>query len=288
MKFGKAFILFLLLAIVVWWGVCRPCSVPMGGMEPALYKDDKVLLLNKWCDRELRTGDMVLYDAFIADSSDKRIGYKEQVIARIAACPGDMISLNSDNMLLDSTGTVIPYSRDFYVYSSKYDDRVMQIIDRRNWGVSELVGYEGTDFVRPFTASEAYFLSKAIPEDLDLRQLRCDTSYTILNVMIPQKGKFVEVTENNMNLLLDALVRYEKCSAEIRDNRLYVNGKRAKRIIFTKDYYWMKSENVMDVYDSRMLGFVPYDEIKGRLAVVFFSRDNDGKIRWNRLFDKVK
>lgn len=286
-KFGKAFILFLLLAMVIWIGICRPCSVPMDGMEPALYGGDKVLMLNRWCDRSLRSGDMVVYNAYIDDGEENR-WHEEQAIARIAELPGDTVFLNNERLLLDSAGQVVPFSRDLYIYNSRYDDRVLEIIRRRDWGVSELAGYEGDGFVRSFTADEAYFLSKAIPEDLDIRLLRDDSLYEAMPVVVPKKGIPVKVNRNNIYLLKDALVRYENCVAEIKDASLYVNGKKAGSIVFGRDYYWLKSENVMDMFDSRSQGYVPSDNISGRLTVIFFSRQKDGDIRWNRMFDIVE
>lgn len=288
MKFGKAFILFLALAVIVWWVICRPCSVPMGGMEPALYRGDKVLLLNRWCDRSLREGDMVLYKAIIPDSSVTVKGYEEQCIARIAALPGDTILLNESNMMLDEDGCAVPYERELYAYNSKYEDKVSEIIRKRDWGTNELATYEGSLFVRSFTEGEAYFLSKAIPEDLDIRRYEKDSVYVPGAVTVPSKGVPVKVNRHNIRLLKDALERYENCPAEIRDSSLYVNGKRAGSIIFDRDYYWVKSENVIDMYDSRTIGYVPADNISGRLTVIFFSRQTDGAVRWERLFSRVK
>lgn len=286
-KFGKAFIFLFLFAIVIWIGICRPCSVPMDGMEPALYGGDKVLMLNRWCDRSLQSGDMVVYDAYIEDDAGRK-WHKEQAIARIAGLPGDTLSLNADRLMLDSCGMVIPFARDLYIYNSRYDDRVLEIIRKRDWGVSELVSYDGNGFVRPFTADESYFLSKAIPEDLEIRLFREDSLYAAGKVVVPRKGQPVKVDRNNIYLLRDALVRYENCTAEVRDSALYVNGKKAGRIVFGRDYYWLKSENVIDMFDSRSQGFVPYDNISGRLTLIFYSRQKDGEIRWNRMFELVQ
>lgn len=288
MKFGKAFIIFLVLAIIVWGGICRPYSIPMGGMEPALYEGDNVLVLNRWCDRELRIGDFVLYNAFIIDSLGNNNSYEEQNVARIAALPGDTVCLNKSYMMLDESGKEVPFSRELYVYNSKYDDKIIRIINSRNWGHNELAGYEGYEFVRSLTAFEADFIKKAIPKDLNIHKLRKDSLYKLSRVILPQKGRPVDVTDFNKYLLLKALQHYEKCEAEIVDGKLYVNGKKAKRIVFSKDYCWLKSENVVDMYDSRNLGFVPMDDITGRITVVFFSKESKGKIRWSRFFEKVK
>lgn len=288
MRFGKAFILLLIVAIVVWWGVCRPYTVPMGGMEPALNKGDKVLVLNRWCDRSSKVGDMVLYDAIIVDSSETSIRYMEQSIARIAALPGDTIRIAAGNLMTDANGRIIPYARELYSYESKLEDRVSEIIDKYQWGFNDLYGYEGDRFIRSFTEYEAYFLSKSVAGGLDLKPLREDSPVEFAEIVVPKRGMEIEVTEGNMVLLRDALERYENCDAEIVDGKLLVNGRKAGKLIFGRDYYWVKSENVVDMYDSRRVGFVPENSVSGRLTLMFFSTNPDGTISWNRLFRTVE
>lgn len=288
MKFGKAFILLLIVAIVVWWGVCRPYTVPMGGMEPALNRGDKVLVLNRWCDRSLEVGDMVLYDALIVDSGETNVRYMEQSIARVAALPGDTIRVAAGNMIAGADGRIIPYARELYSYASRLEDRVSEIIDKYQWGFNDLYGYEGDRFIRSFTKDEAYFLSRSIAGGLDLKPLREDVPVEYAEVVVPKRGLEIEVTEGNMVLLRDALIRYENCAAEIIDGKLLVNGRKAGKLIFGRDYYWVKSENVIDLYDSRKVGFVPENSISGRLTLLFFSSKPDGTFCWNRLFRTVE
>lgn len=288
MKFSKAFIISLTVAVFVWWAICRPYTVPMGGMEPTLYKGDKVLILNSWCDRAPEKGDMVLFDALIQDSAtDNR--YEEQVLARIAAMPGDTIYLTEDNLMTNRNGYVIPYNRELYAYNNRYDDKIVSIVYKYNWGNNELYSYEGRNtFLRSFTRKEAQFLKKAMTNELNIHPYRPDTAMPHRKVVIPRKGQIVKVTPDNMQLLCDALNRYEDCNAHIDGHKLTVNGKHASSIKFGRDFYWLKSENVIDKYDSRLQGFVPDDHIRGRVTVIFASSKMNGSIQWNRIFRNVK
>jgi signal peptidase I len=51
----------------------------------------------------------------------------------------------------------------------------------------------------------------------------------------------------------------------------------------------MMGDNRDNSMDSRYWGFLPEDHIVGKAAFVFFSyKKNESKIRWNRMFKKVK
>ncbi|MBQ0114486.1 MAG: S26 family signal peptidase [Bacteroidales bacterium] len=106
---------------------------------------------------------------------------------------------------------------------------------------------------------------------------------------IPKKG----VT---MHLTLDNLPKYERCiknyegnSLEVKDGKIYINGKETDRYTFKMDYYWMMGGNRDNSLDSRYWGFVPEDHVVGTPMIVLISFDKDkrlldGGIRWNRIF----
>ena len=55
------------------------------------------------------------------------------------------------------------------------------------------------------------------------------------------------------------------------------------------DYYWMMGDNRHNSADSRFWGFVPEDHIVGKASFIWYSSDKEqGKVRWDRIFDKIK
>ena len=78
----------------------------------------------------------------------------------------------------------------------------------------------------------------------------------------------------------------------VKPDTLYIDGKPTQHCFFTKDYYWMASNNSVNLSDSRLFGFVPQDHIIGKASLIWFSKEKGTGIfdgyRWNRFFQSVK
>ena len=112
-------------------------------------------------------------------------------------------------------------------------------------------------------------------------------------IWIPQKGKTIELTLNNLPIYERCISTYENNLLEVNNGRIYINGKEAKTYTFQMDYFWMMGDNRDNSLDSRYWGFVPEDHIVGKPLFIWLSleKDNDwfdGHIRWNRFFKWVK
>ena len=88
---------------------------------------------------------------------------------------------------------------------------------------------------------------------------------------------------------------YEHNQLDIRNGKIYINGREAHSYTFKMDYYWMMGDNRHNSADSRYWGFVPEDHIVGKPIFIWWSSDPDRRgfsgIRWNRLFrwvDNIK
>lgn len=110
---------------------------------------------------------------------------------------------------------------------------------------------------------------------------------------IPKKGVTVPLTLKNLPLYERIITAYEHNTLEIRDNAIYINGKKADTYTFQQNYYFMMGDNRHNSQDSRFWGFVPEDHIVGKAVLIWLSLDPDfglfdGKIRWNRIFKVVR
>ena len=165
-------------------------------------------------------------------------------------------------------------------------------------------------YVMPLTqaAKETLLAHKEMVTNIQLYPQTDDTQLFPLNgnkhwtcdnygpIWIPAKGQSIDLTLENLCLYERAIKNYEKNDLEVRDGKIFINGKEATSYTFKMDYYWMMGDNRHNSADSRYWGYVPEDHIVGKPIVVWLSLDKDrslfnGGIRWNRLFlwvDNVK
>ena len=111
-------------------------------------------------------------------------------------------------------------------------------------------------------------------------------------VWIPKKGETIDLTLENLPIYERCIHAYEGNDLQVKNGKIYINGKETNQYTFEMDYYWMMCDNRHNSADSRFWGFVPEDHIVGKPIFIWLSLDPDrgwldGKIRWNRLFSCV-
>ncbi len=112
-------------------------------------------------------------------------------------------------------------------------------------------------------------------------------------IWVPARGATVELNLDNIELYGHIIEVYEHNSLEVRNGVIYINGQVADSYTFSMDYYWMMGDNRNSSSDSRYWGFVPEDHIVGKASFVWLSLDPtrgwfDGKVRWSKMFKKVR
>jgi len=114
-------------------------------------------------------------------------------------------------------------------------------------------------------------------------------------IWIPKKGETLKLTLDNLPVYERPIRAYEGNELEVKDGKIFINGKEAKEYTFKMDYYWMQGDNRHNSADSRYWGFVPEDHIVGKPIFIWWSSDPDRRgmsgIRWQRLFrfvDNIK
>ncbi len=84
-------------------------------------------------------------------------------------------------------------------------------------------------------------------------------------IIIPQKGRTIRITNDNIRLYAITIMIHEPVKASIVDGGLCVSGKMVKQYTFTQDYYWLLNDQPSNIADSRAFGFVPHAALIGRV-----------------------
>ena len=100
--------------------------------------------------------------------------------------------------------------------------------------------------------------------------------------IIPKKGGQINLNYENYLLYEKTISKFEKENIKHVDGKFYVNGKLALTYTFKKNYYFMMGDNRKASSDSRVWGFLPEENIIGKVQCVLFS-NYQGKFQWNRL-----
>ena len=166
------------------------------------------------------------------------------------------------------------------VYFSDYGVNVMPLTERAYNALKN----------RPDLVEEM----KLAPADSEVYPLNASYGWTRDNygpIWIPAKGKSIDLNIDNIAIYERPIRTYEGNKLEIKGNKIFINGKEAKKYTFKMDYYWMMGDNRHNSADSRYWGFVPEDHIVGKPIVIWLSINPEKGfltgIRWNRLFKWV-
>jgi signal peptidase I len=79
------------------------------------------------------------------------------------------------------------------------------------------------------------------------------------------------------------LLEGEGISVEYRNRIVFLDGLPATHYTFHRDYFFAVGDNSANSYDSRFFGFIPYDNLVGRATIIYWSREPDDGIRWDRI-----
>ena len=259
------------------------CLIPSTGMENSLFQGERILVnkwsyglrvplmslfsYHRWCERSVRQQDVVVFNnpALLVDS---------------------LFSVSSPEAQLN------PDKKRLYTYPAAKEQLITSLMQTLSITNDGLMGSNDSTHVRSFSRYEYYLLEQAISDQNWIQPLTEKSEKELKPLIVPGKGKALRVYPWNITLLRNTLVMHEGKQAEIKNDTLYIDGKPTQHCFFTKDYYWMASNNSVNLSDSRLFGFVPQDHIIGKASLIWFSKEKGTGIfdgyRWNRFFQSVK
>ncbi len=283
------------------------CLIPSTGMENSLFQGERILVnkwsyglrvplmslfsYHRWCEQPVRKQDVVVFNNPAA-IDQPTIDRREIYISRCIGTPGDTLLVDSLFSVSSPEAQFNPDKKRLYSYPAAKEKLITSLMQTLSITNDGLMGSNDSTHVRSFSRYEYYLLEQAISDQNWIQPLTEKSEKELKPLIVPGKGKALRVYPWNITLLRNTLVMHEGKQAEIKNDTLYIDGKPTQHCFFTKDYYWMASNNSVNLSDSRLFGFVPQDHIIGKASLIWFSKEKGTGIfdgyRWNRFFQSVK
>ncbi len=275
-------------------------------MENSLFQGERILVnkwsygfrlpfmslfsYHRWREHKVKQQDIVVFNN--PAGTRPIIDCREAYISRCIGTPGDTLLVDSFFSVSSPKSMLNPDRKRLYSYPASKEKLILALIKDLSISNNGLMGENDSTHIRSFSRYESYLLGQAINGKNWIEPLNKEEETTLNPLIIPGKGKVLRVYPWNITLLRNTLILHEGKQAEIKNDTLYVEGKPTQHCYFTKDYYWMASNNSINLSDSRLFGFVPQDHIIGKASLIWFSKARGKNIldgyRWNRFFQSVK
>ena len=241
------------------------------------------------------------YGDIITRPTDRRENY----VKRCVGLPGQTLQIKNRIVYLNGKANKEPENVQYTYFVKLKQNLPEDLLKELNISIEDLTSLNQNGYM-PLTKHALQVLSarKDLVQSIqlntdattgDLYPLNAVTGWTRDNygpIWIPAKGKSVTLTLSNLPLYERPIKVYEDNDLQVRNGKIFINGKEAHSYTFKLDYYWMMGDNRHNSADSRYWGFVPEDHIVGKPIFIWWSSDPDRKgfagIRWHRLFNCVE
>ncbi len=232
---------------------------------------------------------------------------RENYVKRCVGLPGQTLQIKDRVVYLDGKPNKEPENVQYTYFVKLKAELSDDVMKELGISMEDLISLNQNGYM-PLTQRAVKELSKRnLAESIrlnteavvgDLYPLNARTGWTRDNygpIWIPQKGKTIQLNMQNIAIYERPIKVYENHDLQVKDNKIFIDGKEATEYTFAMDYYWMMGDNRHNSADSRYWGFVPEDHIVGKPIFIWWSSDPDRSgfkgIRWNRLYrwvDNIK
>lgn len=292
-----------------YYGMCYSIGYQLYPQRPnpdSLSANDRIKYFNTLYEagrEELRRNEAE-YGKIITRPTDRRENY----VKRCVGLPGQTLQIKNRIVYLDGKANKEPEEVQYTYYVKLKQHIPDEMLKDLGISMEDLVSLNTAGYM-PLTKRAVATLSKRkdLVESIrintdasehDIYPLNGNMHWTRDNygpIWIPAKGKSINLTLDNISVYERPIKVYEHNDLQIKEGKIYINGKEADSYTFKMDYYWMMGDNRHNSADSRYWGFVPEDHVVGKPIFIWWSSDPDrsgfGGIRWQRLFrfvDNIK
>ena len=195
---------------------------------------------------------------------------RELYISRCIGTPGDTLMLNSQ-LMAEGTDVYSPDAKALYSYPAGREEILDSVLYSLGIKDNQLAGYTPDgNYIRSFSYYEHYLITQRLDRMLRLVPLYPKNSYKASPFVVPQKGTPVKIYPWNAALIGNMITFHEKRDAFLKGDTVYVDGKPVKEYTFSQDYFWMVSNDPVNINDSRLFGFVPENHIIGKALRIWY------------------
>ena len=292
-----------------YYGMCYSIGYQLYPQRPnpdSLSANDRIKYFNTLYEagrEELRRNEAE-YGKIITRPTDRRENY----VKRCVGLPGQTLQIKNRIVYLDGKANKEPEEVQYTYYVKLKQHIPDEMLKDLGISMEDLVSLNTAGYM-PLTKRAVATLSKRkdLVESIrintdasehDIYPLNGNMHWTRDNygpIWIPAKGTSINLTLDNIAVYERPIKVYEHNDLQIKEGKIYINGKEADSYTFKMDYYWMMGDNRHNSADSRYWGFVPEDHVVGKPIFIWWSSDPDrsgfGGIRWQRLFrfvDNIK
>lgn len=292
-----------------YYGMCYSIGYQLYPQRPnpdSLSANERIKYFNTLYEagrEELRRNEAE-YGKIITRPTDRRENY----VKRCVGLPGQTLQIKNRIVYLDGKANKEPEEVQYTYYVKLKQHIPDEMLKDLGISMEDLVSLNTAGYM-PLTKRAVATLSKRkdLVESIrintdasehDIYPLNGNMHWTRDNygpIWIPAKGKSINLTLDNIAVYERPIKVYEHNDLQIKEGKIYINGKEADSYTFKMDYYWMMGDNRHNSADSRYWGFVPEDHVVGKPIFIWWSSDPDrsgfGGIRWQRLFrfvDNIK
>ena len=261
------------MAILARLFLVEPCRITGNSMGSTISAGDYILVNKlKFKDNPGRNR-LVLYKSPLRNDASK----PPLFAGRCIGLPGDVIQMSSNGFRVN--GRLLPNApmmQPTFRINKDIKEPLLNTLDSLRIPLRN-IKEDSTSITLRMSLREKELLvqnlSKVIPVEI------ISEHQTGHEFIIPRKGISMEINEISLMVCKEAIMKEAGDIALIRDGKLYINGEEKSHFSFSKDYFWILSENEIDGIDSRHMGLIPEDHIKGNIWYCWYSKDPSHRLK---------